>query len=247
MSRLQGKVAIVTGAGDGIGEAIAKAYAAQGAKVVGCARTLEKVQKVVDDIKAAGGEAYAVRCDVSKKADVDNLFKEAVDKYGRVDILANNAGITADARFVKMTEEQWDNVIDINLKGVFMVGQKAAEIMLAQESGVIINTSSVVGIYGNFGQTNYAAAKWGVIGMTKTWSKELAPKGVRVAAVAPGFIATPMVAKMPEKVLDGIRAKVPLGRLGSVEDIANAFVFLASDEAAYVTGAVLSVDGGIVL
>lgn len=245
--RLKGKVAIVTGAGDGIGEAIAKKYAAEGAIVVGCARTVEKVEKVMDDIRKAGGEGYAVRADVSKKEDVENLFKVTMEKYGKVDILANNAGVTADSRLVKMTEEQWDKVIDINLKGVFFCGQKAAEIMLEQGSGVIINTSSVVGLYGNFGQTNYAATKFGVIGMTKTWAKELSAKGVRVCAVAPGFIATPMVAKMPEKVLDAIRAKVPLGRLGTPEDIANAFTFLASDEAAYVTGAVLSVDGGIVL
>ncbi len=245
--RLKGKIAIVTGAGDGIGEAIAKAYGAEGAFVIGCARTLEKVEKVINEIKAAGGQGMAVRTDVSKKEDVDNLFKVAMEKCGRVDILANNAGITADGRLVKMTEEQWDNVININLKGVFMCGQKAAEIMLTQGSGAIINTSSVVGLYGNFGQTNYAAAKFGVIGMTKTWAKELSPKGVRSCAVAPGFIATPMVAKMPEKVLDGIKAKVPLGRLGTPEDIANAFVFLASDEASYITGAVLSVDGGVVL
>jgi 3-oxoacyl-[acyl-carrier protein] reductase len=245
--RLKDKVAIVTGASDGIGEAIAKAYAAQGAKVVCCARTAAKVEKVVNEIIAAGGEALAVPTDVSKKADVDNLFKVAVDKYGRIDILANNAGITADGRLLKMTEEQWDNVININLKGVFLCGQKAAAVMVEQGSGVIINTSSVVGLYGNFGQTNYAAAKWGVIGMTKTWAKELSPKGVRSCAVAPGFIGTPMVAKMPEKVLDGIKSKVPLGRLGTPEDIANAFVFLGSDDAAYVTGAVLSVDGGVVL
>jgi 3-oxoacyl-[acyl-carrier protein] reductase len=245
--RLKDKVAIVTGASDGIGEAIAKAYAAQGAKVVCCARTAAKVEKVVNDIIAAGGEALAVPTDVSKKADVDNLFKVAVDKYGKIDILANNAGITADGRLLKMTEEQWDNVININLKGVFLCGQKAAAVMVEQGSGVIINTSSVVGLYGNFGQTNYAAAKWGVIGMTKTWAKELSPKGVRSCAVAPGFIGTPMVAKMPEKVLDGIKSKVPLGRLGTPEDIANAFVFLGSDDAAYVTGAVLSVDGGVVL
>jgi len=245
--RLKDKVAIITGASDGIGEAIAKAYAAEGAKVVCCARTAAKVEKVVNEIIAAGGEALAVPTDVSKKADVDNLFKTAVEKYGRVDILANNAGITADGRLLNMTEEQWDKVVDINLKGVFFCGQKAAEIMVKQGSGVIINTSSVVGLYGNFGQTNYAATKWGVIGMTKTWAKELSPKGVRSCAVAPGFIATPMVAKMPEKVLDGITSKVPLGRLGTPADIANAFVFLGSDDAAYITGAVLSVDGGVVL
>jgi len=245
--RLKGKIAIVTGAGDGIGEAIAKAYGAEGAVVIGCARTLEKVERVINDIKAAGGEGIAVRADVSKKEDVDNLFKFTKEKYGRVDILANNAGITADGRLVKMSEADWDKVIDINLKGVFLCGQQAALIMLEQNGGVIINTSSVVGLYGNFGQTNYAATKFGVIGMTKTWAKELSPKGVRVCAVAPGFIATPMVAKMPEKVLDAIKAKVPLGRLGTPEDIAKAFVYLASDDASYVTGAVLSVDGGVVL
>lgn len=245
--RLKDKVAIITGAGMGIGEATAKLFAKEGAKVIGCARNLERVSQVMDEIVKAGGEATPVQCDVSKKEDVEKLFKTAMDKYGRVDVLINNAGITADARLVKMTEEQWDKVIEINLKGVFYCGQKAAEIMLQQESGVILNQSSVVGLYGNFGQTNYAATKFGVIGMTKTWAKELSGKGIRVCAVAPGFIATPMVAKMPEKVLDMMRDKVALKRLGTPENIAYAFAFLASDEASYITGAVLSVDGGVVL
>lgn len=245
--RLKDKVAIITGAGRGIGESTAKIFAKEGAKVVGCARNMERLQKVIDEIVESGGEATAVQVDVSKKEDVQKLFKVTMEKYGRVDVLVNNAGITADARLVKMTDEQFDKVIAINLKGVYMCGQEAAKIMVEQGSGVILNTSSVVGLYGNFGQTNYAATKWGVIGMTKTWAKELSPKGVRVNAVAPGFIGTPMVAAMPEKVIEKIEAKIPLKRLGKPEEIGCAFMFLASDEAQYITGAVLSVDGGVVL
>lgn len=245
--RLEGKVAIITGTGKGIGEATAKLFAKEGAKIVGCARTFENANKVAEEIIAAGGEAIAVKVDVSNKADVDRLFQTAMDKYGRVDILVNNAGITDDARFVKMTEEQFDKVVAINLKGTFLCGQAAARIMLEQEGGVILNTASVVGVYGNFGQSNYAATKFGVIGLTKTWGKELSPKGVRVNAVAPGYIATPMVEAMPEKVLDMMREKTPLRRLGTPEDVAYAFLYLASDEASFATGAVLNLDGGLVL
>jgi 3-oxoacyl-[acyl-carrier protein] reductase len=175
------------------------------------------------------------------------MVDKAVRVFGRLDILVNNAGITSDNQLYKMTEEQWDNVIAVNLKGVFNCAQAAAGVMMEQGSGVILNASSVVGIYGNFGQTNYAATKWGVIGMTKTWAKELGRKGIRVNAVAPGFILTPMTEKMPEKVLDMMKDKAPIKRLGTPEDIANAYAFLASDEASFITGAVLSVDGGIVL
>lgn len=245
--RLKDKVAIVTGMGKGIGEATGKLFAREGAKVVGCARTFENANKVAEEIIKAGGEAIAVKVDVSKKEDVDRLFAVTMEKYGRVDILVNNAGITDDARLVKMTEEQFDRVVAINLKGTYLCGQAAAKIMLEQGSGVIINTASVVGVYGNFGQTNYAATKFGVIGMTKTWAKELSPKGIRVNAVAPGYIATPMVEAMPEKVLSMMREKTPLRRLGTPEDVAYAFLFLASGESSFATGAVLNLDGGLVL
>jgi len=166
-------------------------------------------------------------------------------QFGRIDVLVNNAGITQDARLQKMTLEQFDRVIDVNLRGVFHCSQAVADSMVAQGSGVILNASSVVGIYGNFGQTNYAASKFGIIGFTKTWSRELGPKGVRVNAVAPGFINTPMVTAMPEKVLQDLQTKVPLKRLGRPEEVANVYAFLASDEASYINGAVIEVSGGM--
>ncbi len=175
------------------------------------------------------------------------MIEDTIKEFGRLDVIVNNAGITMDATLAKMTEEQWDKVIDVNLKGVYNCGQAAAKIMVDQGSGVILNASSVVGLYGNFGQTNYAATKWGVIGMTKSWAKELGRKGVRSNAVAPGFISTPMVMKMPEKVISMMEGKAPLGKLGEPEDIANAYAFLASDEAKFITGAVLEVTGGVVL
>jgi 3-oxoacyl-[acyl-carrier protein] reductase len=178
---------------------------------------------------------------------VDAVIARVVAQFGRIDTLVNNAGITQDARLQKMTLEQFDRVIDVNLRGVFHCAQAVADVMVAQGSGVILNASSVVGIYGNFGQTNYAATKFGVIGFTKTWSRELGPKGVRVNAVAPGFISTPILASMPEKVLQELQAKVPLKRLGKPEEIANVYAFLASDEASYINGAVIEVSGGMSL
>jgi 3-oxoacyl-[acyl-carrier protein] reductase len=176
---------------------------------------------------------------------VDGAVKAVLEKFGRIDVLVNNAGITQDARLQKMTMEQFDRVIDVNLRGVFHCAQAVTDTMVAQGSGVILNASSVVGIYGNFGQTNYAATKFGVIGFTKTWSRELGPKGIRVNAVAPGFIATPILDSMPDKVIEDMVSRVPLKRLGRAEDIANVYAFLASDEAAYVNGAVLEVSGGM--
>ena len=169
------------------------------------------------------------------------------ERFGRIDVLVNNAGITKDARLVKMTAEQFDAVIDVNLRGVFHCSQAVADTMIAQGSGVILNASSVVGIYGNFGQTNYAATKFGVIGFTKTWSRELGAKGIRVNAVAPGFITTPMIETVPEKVLTAMAEEVPLRRLGKPEEIANVYAFLASDEASYISGAVIEVTGGLTL
>ena len=244
MNRLEGKVAIVTGGAAGIGRAIVDRYVEEGAKV--------SIWDVNDELgqQVAGqfGDAVEFRkVNTADAAAVQAGVDAIVAKWGRLDILANNAGITRDGTLVKMSEENFDQVIDVNLKGVFLCGQAAAKVMVGQGSGAIINSSSVVALYGNFGQTNYVATKTGVIGMTKVWARELGRKGVRANAIAPGFIATEMVKKMPEKVLDMMCDKTPLGRLGEPVDIANAFVFLASDEASFVNGAVLSVDGGIVI
>jgi len=245
--RLKDKVAIVTGAGRGIGEATAKKFAAEGAKVVVADINEEDINKVVEEIKAADGEAIGTVVDVTNREKVDGMIEDAVKAFGKLDIIVNNAGITADNTLLKMGEDEWDRVIKVNLKGVYNCGQAAAKVMAGQGNGVILNASSVVGIYGNYGQTNYAATKWGVIGMTKTWSKELGKKGIRVNAVAPGFILTPMTEKMPEKVLAMMADKAPIKRLGTPEDVANAYLYLASDEASFVTGTVLEVTGGIVL
>ncbi|MHC0038103.1 3-oxoacyl-ACP reductase FabG [Pseudoneobacillus sp. C159] len=245
--RLADKVAIITGAGRGIGEATAIKFAKEGAKIVVADVNSEDINQTVQTITEAGGKAIGMVVDVTNVGQVEKMVSDTAEHFGSVDIVVNNAGITADAQLIKMEEAQWDRVIDVNLKGVFNVAQAAAKYMKEQKNGVILNASSVVGLYGNFGQTNYAATKWGVIGMTKTWAKELGRFGIRVNAVAPGFIMTPMVEKMPEKVLDMMKGKSPLGMLGQPEDIANAYTFLASDEARYITGSVLSVDGGVVL
>lgn len=245
--RLKDKVAIITGSTKGIGRETAMKFAKEGAKVAICGTNEEAIKTAVEEVKSYGVEALGFKVDVSKKAQVDEMVAGVKNAWGRIDILVNNAGVTADAMLKKMTEEQFDKVININLKGVFNCAQAVTDTMLEQGSGVILNTTSVVGLYGNIGQTNYAAAKWGVIGMTKTWAKELGRKGIRVNAVAPGFTATPMLETVPDKVLDAIKEKTPLQRLGKMEDIANAFLFLASDEASFITGTVLSVDGGLVL
>lgn len=245
--RLEGKVAIITGAARGIGKATAEKFLKEGANVVVCDINIDQVNAAVEELKSISDKVIGIKVDVTNRADVDEMIKVTLDKFGKIDCLVNNAGITADNTLLKMSEEEWDRVININLKGVFNCGQAAAKVMSEQGYGVILNASSVVGLYGNYGQTNYAATKWGVIGMTKTWAKELGKKGVRVNAVAPGFILTPMTEKMPEKVLDMMKEKAPIKRLGMPEDIANAYAFLASDEASFITGTVLSVDGGIVL
>jgi 3-oxoacyl-[acyl-carrier protein] reductase len=244
--RLKDKVAIVTGSARGIGKTTAEKFLKEGAKVVVCDINIDQVNETVTELKALG-EVEGFKVDVTSREDVDKLIAFAVEKFGRLDVMVNNAGITADNTLLKLTEAEWDRVINVNLKGVFNCGQAAAKVMADQGSGVILNASSVVGIYGNFGQTNYAATKWGVIGMTKTWAKELGKKGIRVNAVAPGFIVTPMTEKMPEKVLEMMKDKSPIKKLGYPEDIANAYAFLASEEASFITGTVLSVDGGVVL
>ena len=245
MKSLENKVAIITGGTAGIGAAAAKKFAQEGAKVTVWARNAEKGKAFVEAMAKEGYTICFDAVDTSNYEQVVAATKRVFDANGKIDILINNAGITNDSTLKKMTPEQWQSVIDINLTGTFYCTKAVNQYMVEAGWGRIINVSSVVGLYGNFGQTNYVATKAGVIGMTKTLCRELGKKGVTVNAVAPGFIATDMVAKMPEDVLAGMVAKVPVGRLGKPEDIANAFCFLASDEAAYVNGAVLSVDGGM--
>jgi 3-oxoacyl-[acyl-carrier protein] reductase len=251
--RLYGKVAIITGGAAGIGKATAQVFAREGATVVIC-DVSEDLGSVL--VKELGSDAQFNKVDVCNRAEVQQWVEGVVAKFGRVDILVNNAGITRDAQFIKMkdgelvkqmSEEAFDSVISVNLKGVFNCSQAVAPFMVKQQGGVILNASSVVGLYGNFGQTNYVATKAGVVGMTKVWARELGKYGIRVNAVAPGFIMTEMVAKMPEEVLAGMRAKTPLGRLGEPEDIANTYLWLSTDEASYINGTTISVDGGIVL
>jgi 3-oxoacyl-[acyl-carrier protein] reductase len=243
--RLKGKVSIVTGAAQGIGQATALKFAQEGAIVIVCDVKPSAVDETVALCRNAGVQAEGFVVNVTDRAQVDAMVAAVKAKFGRIDALVNNAGITRDARLQKMTLEQFDAVVDVNLRGVFHCAQAVADTMVAQGSGAILNASSVVGVYGNFGQTNYAATKFGVIGFTKTWSRELGPKGVRVNAVAPGFIETPILATIPDKVLDQMRAEVPMRRLGKAEEIANVYAFLASDEASYVNGAVLEVSGGL--
>lgn len=245
--KLQGKVSIITGAANGIGKATALKFAAEGATVIVCDLNQEAVLAVVEEVKAAGGKAEGFVVNVTNQSQINDMVAVVKDKYGRVDTMVNNAGIVMDARLQKMTEDQFDKVIDINLKGVYRCTKAVVDIMVEQGSGVILNASSVVGLYGNFGQTNYAAAKFGVIGFTKTWAKELGPKGVRVNAVCPGFIATAILSSMPEKVITAMEEKVSLRRLGKPEEIANVYAFLASDEASYINGTAIEVSGCIAM
>ncbi|CAG2137752.1 3-oxoacyl-[acyl-carrier-protein] reductase [Cupriavidus plantarum] len=245
--RLSSKVAIITGAGQGIGAATALKFAREGAAVAVCDVNPGAVASVVDACRAAGVEAHGYTVDVTNRDAVDAMVADVLARWRRIDVLVNNAGITRDARLQKMTSQQFDDVIDVNLRAVFHVAQAVVDPMIDQRAGVILNASSVVGVYGNYGQTNYAAAKFGVIGFTKTWSRELGPKGIRVNAVAPGFIETPILGTIPEDVLGRMRADVPLRRLGQPEEIANVYAFLASDEASYVNGAVIEVSGGMTL
>ena len=247
MKRLDAKVSLITGAAQGIGLATALKFAQEGAIVVACDVQQAGVDAAVSQCQALGAEAVGYVMDVTQRAMIDAVVEQVKARFGRIDVLVNNAGITQDARLQKMTAEQFDRVIDVNLRGVFNCTQAVADVMVAQGSGVVLNASSVVGIYGNFGQTNYAATKFGVIGFTKTWSRELGPKGVRANAVAPGFVRTPILNSMPDKVIEGMESRVPLKRLGQPEDIANVYAFLASDEAAYINGAVIEVTGGLTL
>lgn len=244
--RLQDKVAIITGGANGIGKATAQRFLCEGARVIICDLFQEALDEAVS-LLAAFGDIAAYAVDVTDEKKVCEMIKDIAEKYGKIDILVNNAGITSDAQLLKMSSEQFDKVINVNLKGVFLCTKAVAPHMISNGSGRIINAASVVGLYGNFGQTNYAATKAGLIGMTKTWAKELGRKNICVNAVAPGFILTDMVKKMPEEVLSMMRAKTPMQRLGTTEEVANVYLFLASDEASYVNGTTISVDGAITL
>ena len=243
--RLLNKVAIITGGSNGIGLATVTRFIEEGAKVV--IADLDEAQgKVMEaGLIEEGKDVYYVQVDVANRESVQNMVKAVIAKYGKIDILVNNAGITSDAVLTKMTEEQFDAVMDVNVKGVFNCTQAIVPVMVAVGGGRIINTASVSGVFGNIGQTNYAASKAAVIGMTKTWAKELGRKKITVNAVAPGFVKTAMVEKMPAEVVGRLLQIVSLGRIGETKDIANAYVFLASDEASYITGHTLHVDGGM--
>ena len=242
MGRLTDKVAVITGGAAGIGKAITERFAAEGAKVAVWDISTEKGEAVA---KAAGGKFYQVN--TADFGAVEAAMKQVHDDFGQIDILINNAGITRDSTFKKMTLDQWQQVIDVNLTGVFNCTKAAYPFMEARSYGRIISAASVVAHYGNFGQSNYVATKAGVIGMTKTWAKEMGRKGITANAVAPGFIGTEMVMAIPEKVRNSIEAKTPVQRLGTPEEIAAAYLYLASDEASFITGATLCIDGGITL
>ena len=245
---LKDKVALVTGASRGIGREIAQTLAAYGASViVNYNGSKDRADEVVEMISAAGGKAIAVKADVAKAEEIARLFEEAQAAFGRIDILVNNAGITRDNLILKMSEEEYDTVLDTNLKGAFLCMKHAAKIMLRQKNGRIINISSISGIAGNAGQANYCAAKAGLIGLTKSLAKELGSRGITVNAVAPGFIETEITEKLSEQVKEGMLAQIPLKRAGSVKDIAEAVAFLASERAAYITGQTLSVNGGMAM
>ena len=251
--KFKDKVVLVTGGAAGIGKATALRFAEEGAQVVICDLNEAVGQETV---KLLGAKAAFYKVNVASRAEVQAWVEAVVAKYGRIDVIVNNAGVLRDGQLVKvkegqltgqMAEADFDLVVSVNLKGVFNCSQAVAPVMIKQGGGVILNATSIVGLDGNFGQTNYVATKAGVIGITKVWARELGRYGIRVNAVAPGFTATEMVTAMPEKILDGMKARTPLGRLGEPRDIANAYLFLASDEAAFITGETLRVDGGIVV
>lgn len=246
-STLQGRVAVITGGARGIGLQTARLFASQGAYIVIWDVMDEKGRQAVEVIRGAGGQAEYHHVDVTDRNNVENVTQQVVESRRRIDILINNAGITKDATLAKMSAEQWQSVLDVNLSGVFHCAQCIAPVMAANGYGRIVNASSIVGLYGNFGQTNYVATKSAVIGMTKVWAKELGKKGITVNAVAPGFIATDMIDTIPEKVLAMLQERTALGRMGTAEEVAKAYLFLASDAASFITGIVLSVDGGLVI
>jgi 3-oxoacyl-[acyl-carrier protein] reductase len=244
---LQGRAAVVTGGGKGIGLAIARRLASQGASVVVTGRDRAPLDAFVAETEAAGGRAVAVTADLSKPGEADRLCAATLEAFGKADILVNNAGVTRDGLLVRMSDEDWDTVVDTNLKGAFRAIRAFTRPMMKQRWGRIVNITSVIGMIGNAGQANYAASKAGLIGLTKAVAKELASRHITVNAVAPGFIQTAMTEALGEDVREGLQARIPLGRLGTAEDVAHAVAFLCSEDAGYVTGQVLPVDGGMVM
>ncbi|KOA18278.1 3-oxoacyl-[acyl-carrier-protein] reductase FabG [Clostridium homopropionicum DSM 5847] len=245
--RLKDKVSIITGGAKGIGQATSFKFAKEGSKVVVVDIDEAAINETVEKIIANGGEALGFIVDITNIESVEEMVNKVIKTYGKIDTLVNNAGIISDAQLTKMTNEQFDRVIKVNLYGTYNCAKAVVDKMKEQKSGVILNASSIVGIYGNFGQTNYAATKFGVIGMTKTWAKELGRSGIRSNVVCPGFVATSILDPMPEKVIKAMEDKVPLKRLGKPEELANVYAFLASDEASYINGAVIEVSGGVVI
>ncbi|RMG15556.1 MAG: SDR family oxidoreductase [Planctomycetota bacterium] len=248
MRGLAGKAVVVTGAARGIGRATAQRFAEEGARVVVADRDGEGARAVAEAIEAAGGKAWPATVDVADPDSVEALFASVRERFGGIDTVVNNAGILADATLAKLDLEAFDRVLAVNLRGTFLVGRAAAELLREQgRGGVILNAASVVALYGNFGQTNYVASKAGVVGMTRVWARELGKHRIRVNAVAPGFVRTAMTETIPPEVTEGLVARIPLRRMGEPEEVAALYAFLASDDAAYITGAVLSVDGGVVV
>jgi len=246
--RLDNKIALITGASKGIGKATALKFSQLGASViVNYSSSAEEALKVVDTIISNGGKALAIKADVSKKIEVNAMFESIIKSFGGLDILVNNAGITKDGLLLRMSEIDWDKVIDVNLKGVYNCTQEASKLMIKNRYGKIINVSSVVGVTGNAGQSNYAAAKAGIIGFSKSIAKELATRGINVNVIAPGFIETDMTGKLSEQMKLKILSNIPFGKYGKTEDVANLASFLASDLSGYITGQVFNVDGGMVL
>jgi 3-oxoacyl-[acyl-carrier protein] reductase len=243
--RLRGKVSIITGGAQGIGLATARKFAAEGAIVAVADVKREQVEQAVRELRGGGATAEGFVVDVTKREQIDAMVRQLKARFSRIDVLVNNAGITLDARLQKMTDAQFDAVIAVNLKGTYNCAQAVVETMLEQGSGVILNASSVVGIYGNYGQSNYAASKFGVIGLAKTWARELGSKGIRCNAVCPGFIATAILKTIPDKVMAQLTERVPMKRLGRPEEVADVYAYLASDEASYINGAVVEVAGGL--
>jgi len=252
--RVKDKVVIITGAGSGIGKETSLLFAKHGAKVVvtdidekAGKETVDEIIKILAEDPDNKGDTFFAKLDISNRDQIKQVTQDIINRYGKIDILINNAGIVQDALVTKMTEEQWDKVIGIDLEGPFHMIRAVVNTMIEHGTGVIINVSSIVGIYGNVGQTNYSAAKAGLIGMTKTLAKELGRKGIRVNAVAPGFVQTHMTEKVPEKILEMMKEKTPLKRLGQPTDVANVLLFLASDDACFINGAVIPIDGGLVI
>ena len=245
MNRFEGRVAFVTGASRGIGEAIAKRLASEGASVIAAARTAEALEKVVAAITESGGKASAIPLDLADPASIDASVKSALASHGQIDVLVNNAGVTDDNLLLRMSKEAWDRVLGTNLTGVFLLTQAVVRGMLKKRYGRIVNVTSVVGLMGNAGQANYAASKAGLVGFTKSVARELASRNITCNAVAPGFISTAMTEKMTEEARQSLSGQIPLGRLGTAQDVAGAVAFLASEEASYVTGTVLNVSGGL--